>query len=57
MTKLTREYLETLIFKCQSAIAFASPNANMSFAKTQLAFAQVRLSELTALEAAQPKRA
>lgn len=54
---LSRDYLETLIFKCQSAIAFASPSADMSFAKTQLAFAQLRLSELNAFEAAQPKRA
>lgn len=49
---LNREYLETLIAKCRSAIAFASPNADMSFARTQLTFAEIRLVELDAKEAA-----
>lgn len=49
-TKLTREYLERLIGKCTSAIAFAAPSADMSFAKTQLAFARIRLAELEAIE-------
>lgn len=42
----SREYLESTIRKAESAIAFASPNADMSYAKAVLTFAQNKLSKL-----------
>jgi hypothetical protein len=46
MTKLTREYLEDQIAKCRSAIAFASPKADMTFAKAKLNAALTKLDAL-----------
>ena len=43
---LTREYLEDQIAKSQAAIAFASPNADLSYAKAKLTFAQIKLAQL-----------
>ena len=48
MTKLTREYLEDKIAKARSAIAFAVPGADISFAKATLVFAEMKLAALDA---------
>lgn len=45
---LTREYLEDKIAKARAAIAFASPNADMSYAKATLTFAEIKLAALAA---------
>lgn len=52
MRQLSREYLEDKISKARDAIAFASPRADLSFAKATLTFAQAKLAELNASEAA-----
>ena len=51
---LTREYLEEQIAKCRAAIAFASPKADMTFAKAKL---DAALLKLDALESAAPTAA
>lgn len=43
---LTRQYLEEQIAKSRAAIAFASPNADLSYARALLAFAQSKLARL-----------
>lgn len=43
---LTREYLEDKIAKAQSAIAFAVPGADISYAKATLTFALMKLEAL-----------
>jgi hypothetical protein len=43
---LTREYLEEQITKCRSAIAFASPKADMTFARAKLDAALLKLDAL-----------
>lgn len=48
MTTLSREYLEDKIAKARDAISFASPNADLSFAKATLAFALAKLADLDA---------
>lgn len=44
----SRDYLERTIAKARSAIAFASPAADMSYARAVLAFAQAKLDALNA---------
>ena len=44
----SREYLERTIAKCRAAIAFASPNADMSYARAMLAAAEDKLAALEA---------
>ena len=51
MSRLTVEYLESQIAKCRAAIAFASPKADMTFAKWKLAAAETKLAELIAKRA------
>lgn len=43
---ITREYLEDQIVKCRNAIAFASPRADMTFAKAKLSAALGRLEAM-----------
>lgn len=43
---LSREYLTAKIEKARAAIAFASPDADLSFAKATLAFAETKLADL-----------
>ena len=45
---MTKEYLERKIETARSAIAFASPGADLSFAKATLAFAEAKLQRLAA---------
>ena len=47
---LTREYLEDKIAKARAAIAFASPRADLSYAKATLAFAEAKLAKLEAVK-------
>lgn len=52
MTKqLTREYLEDKAEKARMAIAFASPTADLSYAKATLAFAEAKLALLDKVQA------
>lgn len=44
--QLTREYLEDKRDKARMAIAFASPNADLSYAKATLALAETKLAAL-----------
>jgi hypothetical protein len=46
--KLSREYLEDKIAKARSAISFAVPGADLTFAKATLTFAQAKLDALDA---------
>ena len=48
MSPLSREYLEAQIAKCRAAIAYASPAADMSYARALLAAAQDKLARLDA---------
>lgn len=50
MSKLTREYLQDKISKAQSAIAFATPGADLSYARATLTFATIKLEKLDASE-------
>lgn len=43
---MTREYLEDKIAKARAAIAFASPNADLSYAKATLLFAEMKLAAM-----------
>jgi hypothetical protein len=43
---LTRKYLEDKIAKASAAIAFATPGADLSYAKATLIFAQIKLAAL-----------
>ena len=44
---MTREYLEHKIETARNTIAFASPGADMSFAKATLLFAQKKLDTMS----------
>ena len=46
MNILNEAYLNEKIAKAQSAIAFASPNADLSFARATLVFAQQKLEKM-----------
>lgn len=43
---MTKQYLEHKIETARSAIAFAVPGADISFAKATLAFAEEKLAKL-----------
>lgn len=46
MRKLTREYLQDKADKARAAIAFASPNADLSWAKAVLSQAETKLAAM-----------
>ena len=44
--QLTRDYLKSQIAKARAAIAFASPRADMSYARAILAAAEEKLAKM-----------
>ena len=48
MTKLSREYLIHKMETARSAISFAIPGADLSYAKATLLFAEMKLAKLDA---------
>lgn len=45
---MTKDYLQHKIETARSAIAFATPGADLSYAKATLAFAEAKLAKLGA---------